>query len=157
VALERPLSAEQLLASVIVAVGDGELLPVVVDGVPGDRLPTAYLQQRDRFRAVFANIPRDPEVDFRPSVAGALFLMHNPAVLKWFDSPESSGTLERLRALPDERVAEELYVSVLSRPPTTEEQAQVVGFLANASGRRSEILGDLLWGLVASAEFALNH
>ena len=62
--------------------------------------------------------------------------------------------LGRLAKLPDP--AEELYVSVLSRLPTKEEAAEVAE-LCRVKEDRPAALQDLLWALIASAEFRFNH
>jgi hypothetical protein len=68
-------------------------------------------------------------------------------------------------------VAEELYLSVLSRRPTTQERAEVASYLAerdrttklsktenqNPAQERAAALRELAWGLLASTEFRFNH
>ena len=64
-------------------------------------------------------------------------------------------------------VAEELYLSVLSRRPTAEERAEVATYLAsrttnlaktqNPAQERLAALRELAWGLLASTEFRFNH
>jgi len=158
-ALERPLSAEQLLASLVVAAGRRPLLPAVLDEPPAaDRLPE-FQQHLERFRANFANPPRDPEVEFRPSVRGALFLMHDPSTLSWFQPADENETLSRLAALPEAELPQELYLAVLSRFPDETETRELQALLADCPepADRARRLGHLLWALAASAEFALNH
>ena len=160
---ERPLSAEQLLAAVVQATGHAPLLPAVLDNLGNDEDATeqdnsltAYDSLRERFQEAFANVPRDPEIDFRPSVKAALFLMNDGEVGQWFERREGN-TVDRLLRLPQEQLAEELYLTCLSRFPTEAETAQINQWLEESRLEPEQVVSQLLWGLVASAEFALNH
>jgi hypothetical protein len=82
-------------------------------------------------------------------------VLNDPLVLGWF-RPAEGNRVQALTALPDEQVPDELYMAVLSRRPTDEERTDVRETLAGA-GDRGRVVGDLLWGLLASTEFALNH
>ena len=86
----------------------------------------------------------------------ALFVLHDPAVLKLFD-PAPGNLVARLAALPDAEVADELYLSVLTRRPSVEEAATVRELLAKHAGARTAAVGRLTWALVASMEFGANH
>ncbi len=140
VALEKPLSAEQLFASVSQAVGTqtNEAL-------------------KQKFLKAFANPPMEPEGEFAPSLRAALFLMNDADLLKILDAqPES--LLARLKALVSaEAVADDLYLSVLSRRPTAAEVIEVSEQLQRSGERRDAVLKQLAWALLASAEFCLNH
>ncbi len=140
VALEKPLSAEQLFASVATAVGTK----------PADAIKAKFVK-------AFANPPMEPEGEFAPSLRAALFLMNDAELLKLLDAQPGS-LLDRLKGLdsPDV-VADELYVSVLSRQPTADEAAEVTEQLKAAGDRREAVLKQLAWALLASSEFCLNH
>ena len=140
VALEKPLSAEQLFASVTRAVGTP----------PNDALKLKFVK-------AFANPPMEPEGEFAPSLRAALFLMNDADLLKLLDT-QPENLLTRLKALASpEAVADELYLSVLSRRPTTAEVAEVSEQFQRAGERRDAVLKQLVWALLASAEFCLNH
>ena len=105
-------------------------------------------------------MPREPEVEFNPSVKAALFLMHDAEVQKLFAA--DSGGLAAQLADPaakstDAEVALRLYQSALSRKPTDAEVQEISDVLSQHPEHRAEAIGHLLWALVASAEFALNH
>lgn len=139
VALERPLSPEQLAASVWTATGH-------VDAPPADVMK--------KFVSAFANPPREPEGDFAPSVKGALFLSHDATVLSWLQ-PTSGLLIERLQREADNaRVVEGLYEAVLSRRPSPEEAATLVKFIESAPDRPAA-LGQAAWALLTSIEFCV--
>lgn len=173
-ALEKPLSAEQLFSSVLAAAGAEEPTPNDAKGPDNEPQPTdskakpaaepakpAAADQRNELRklfvAAFANPPAEPEMEFSPSVKGALFVMNNSNVLTLFD-PQPGNLVDRLSKLTDPNaLAEELYLSVLTRLPTDEERADVADTLARHADRRVAVLGRLAWALAASTEFCVNH
>lgn len=175
VALEKPLSAEQLYASVTRATGQYDVVlqevaqqwigedPKLLDAAADNAtLRTSLLEKkigpaRAAFVTAFANPPKEPEIEFSPSVKAALFVMNDGTLLSWLQ-PNSGNLVDRLDKLstPDE-VAEELYLSVLSRLPSGEEVAAVTEYLAQHGNARPKALGQLAWALIASTEFCVNH
>jgi hypothetical protein len=139
--IEKRLSSEQLVASVIEATG------------AQPKAETALAE----FVQAFANPAREPEEEVNPSLKGALFLLNDPTVLGWLE-PKSDNLTDRLGKMTDAtKVAEELYLSVLSRMPVAEEKEMVSSYLLKNAGRRAEALRHLAWALLASTEFGVNH
>lgn len=152
VALEKPLSAEQLLRSVLLVTG--ELSRVLPNGAAES---ADYDKLRDRFVKAFAAPPREPETEFAPSVKAALFLSNDSVVLGWL-APQSGNLADRLVQISEsDKFADELYFSVLSRSPTAEERADAAAFLTKHADKRPKAIGELIWSLIASTEFCVNH
>jgi len=153
VALERPLSAEQLLRMTLQATGEMDRLSVAAkDGA--NPIPE---EVRTKFLKTFANPAREPEGEFAPSVKAALFIMHDPTILGWLPAEEGR-LVHRLNGLTDaSQLAQELYLSVLSRPAAEEEVTEVTAILGKATDNKSKILEDLVWALLASTEYCVNH
>jgi hypothetical protein len=152
VATEKYMSAEQLLWSVLQATGSDAASdqPMLPSGMTVEKL-------REKFVRAFANPPGDPEGDFAPSLRASLFVLNDVAVLDCL-KPQLGNLAERLAKLPDDAaVADELYLSVLSRRPTAEESADVAAHLAKHGDRRGDAVRRLIWGLLASTEFCVNH
>jgi hypothetical protein len=141
VALERRLTAEQLLQSVIVATG--------ADPKSADLLRPKYVR-------AFANQPREPEDEVTPSLKSALFVLHDEAVLGLL-KPKPGNLVERAAALSDGEAIDAIYLAILSRAPSAEEKAAVVKVLAKHPESRTEAIGRVAWALVASMEFGVNH
>ena len=167
VALARPLSPEQLTASLLQATGNTQALPekpepvqfAVAEYLTGKAAaPPAQLGETQQLMAaIFGGAAGEAEIDFQPSMGAALFLMNEKLVLDWL-APTSGNLVERLNAIGDDGViAEELYLSVLSRLPDAEEREEVSAYLKTYAARRGAALGELAWALLASAEFRLNH
>lgn len=149
--LEKPLSAEQLLLSVLQATGGED--PVVSDKQSG----SVSKELRDRFLKAFANPPREPEGEHAPALKSALFLMNDKEVLDRF-KPAGGNLVERLSKQTEvAKLADELYLCVLSRRPSVEETTEVEKYLAAHPDRRDVAIGQLAWSLLASIEFSVNH
>lgn len=158
VAIEKPLSAEQLLSGMLQATGEIKHLTAPAKQESGDGDETDRLSDyRSRFLAAFANAPREPEVEFSPSVKAALFVLNDAEVLAWLQ-PKPGNLAERLSKMSDSKqIAEELYLGVLTRFPTEEESAEVAGHMETRKQQRQEAIGQLVWALLASTEFCVNH
>jgi uncharacterized protein DUF1549/uncharacterized protein DUF1553 len=142
VALEKRVSAEQLLRSMLEATGTQA--PNV------DALQTKFVR-------AFAGPRREPEDEFNPSLKAALFVLNDDTVLAWL-TPRPGNLIDRLMKLDNaDQIADELYLSVLTRRPTAEERQDVADYLAKKADRRAAALGHLAWALLASTEFCVNH
>lgn len=179
VAILRPLSPEQLAASLMQATGAIEsqrrAAVAAVDPRTRDLLETdderrsvreirANDQLHDRLRGQlnefatrFGGQPGTTPVNFDSTVHQALYMANGTRVSGWLKS--SSGNLvDRLSSERDpRRAADDLYLSVLSRMPSDEERREVSELFATSEGESAAELGQLAWALLASAEFRLNH
>jgi len=162
VANEKRLSAEQIMNSVFVATGPRdhsasiEPPPAAQPSTDAKPVPTAD-EIRAAFVKAFGNVPQDPEVEFSPSLKSSLFVLNDSAVLDCL-TPQAGNLVDRLMNEPDpSAVADELYLSVLTRRPTVDERAEVADYLAKNESRRQIAVTNLAWALLASTEFCLNH
>jgi hypothetical protein len=150
VALEKPLSSEQMLASLRQALGSAKPLAIP----QGDK---AWIDWQTKFDKALANPPREPEVEHSPTVKAALFVMNDATVLGWL-KPEGDNLAARLNAMSDhQQLAEELYLAVLSRLPTDDERQATTDYLSARGDRREKAIANLMWSLLASNEFCSNH
>jgi hypothetical protein len=145
VSIEKRLSAEQLLSSMLEATGERE---------SSAKSGSDALQAK--FVKAFANPAREAEDDFAPSLKAALFVLNDDAVLTLLQ-PKPGNLVDRLAKLADDKVAEELYLSVLTRQPSAEEKGEVQKYLTKHASRKPTALANLAWALLASSEFAANH
>ncbi|MEY4395876.1 MAG: hypothetical protein RL595_3125 [Planctomycetota bacterium] len=145
--LEKRLSAEQLLASILVATGRWNK-DKPVDETP---LPEALMQ---KYMKAFANAGREPEDEIAFSLQAALFLLNDSTVLKLLEADENS-LVAQLEKTMDERKAIELaWLSTLIRKPSEDEVQSALEVLKKAKDSKYKVL---VWGLLASSEFNLNH
>ncbi len=160
----RPLSAEQIGRATMLATGSWDSLAKDGPVKPGNyltsattALPTTRPEALTVFVRTFAGPPGEPEVEFAPSMSHSLFLMNDRMVLEWLKSRDNNLTARLGKMASGGDVAEELYLSVLSRLPEPSEIEEVESFLKKNEARRETAIGELAWALLASAEFRLNH
>jgi hypothetical protein len=144
---EKRLSAEQIYWSSLLATGEAEFK------APAGAAAT---QVRDRFVRAFANPAQEPEVDIAPSLQSALFVLNEKTILDRL-APSAGNLIDRLTKLDTDKIAEELFLAVLTRPPTAQEKADVAAFLKKHPAGDAKALGRLAWALLAGTEFAVNH
>ncbi len=109
------------------------------------------------FRSVYAAQPGQSEDEFTPSVAAALFAENESLLVGWL-APQETNLAARLAKLTDAKVvADELYMSVLTRLPTDEDRAVVTKYLETNADGRAVAIREMAWALLASSEFRFNH
>ena len=116
-------------------------------------------QQREEFLQQF-NTPAGSMTDYQAGIPQALTLMNGNLIASATDI-SSSGILKVLEApfFDNRERIEIVYLSTLSRPPRASEWDVLEQYLPlKASGQDlKEGLADLLWVLLNSAEFTMNH
>ena len=94
---------------------------------------------------------------FQATVHQALFLANGGLLAGWLN-PGGNNLTERLTKIEDPAaLADELYLSVLTRRPTADEQAQVAAYWVAAKADRAAAARDMVWSLLASVEFRFNR
>ena len=148
----RPLSADQLYRSLLVAAG----LP------PGDRGDATIREERRRMlglREFLFTFPDDEERQgdaFTGSVSQALLLL-NGAVANLGSRARPDLALGRMLAAsadPGQRI-EWMFLATLSRMPTAAERDRYAAYIAEHSSRAA--YEDLYHALLTSTEFTTNH
>ncbi|MDE0105070.1 MAG: DUF1553 domain-containing protein [Bryobacterales bacterium] len=119
-------------------------------------LPPGRRQDLAAARALLQSFtPGDREETPRSSEGSplqALTLMNNPLVLQ---RVRNSPTLTESLELPDDALVTNLYLHVLSRPPSDEEVAFGVEYLQG--GDRRDQASNLLWALLNKTDFYFNY
>jgi len=160
-AILRPLTPEQFAWSVLQATGEAGVHRRAL----GKKLTEAALHKRlngyeKRFVSLFGGEPGQPPQDFESSVDQVLFLSNDSLIANLL-KPKSGNLTDRLRKLPadqPEKIAEELFLSVLSRKPTKQDVADVTAYLKNQTGeKRTTAIQELVWATLASTEFRFCH
>lgn len=155
-AKERPLAAEQLARSFLLAVGEHERVVEGKGWAESDKKKT-FKDFEKAFLAAFANDAKEPELAVNPTLKAALFLRNNDQVL-WALQPRPGNLVARVAALKEPaQMADELFHAILSRPPTTGETAALEKFLTKRAADREKALGHFAWAMLSSMEFFTNH
>lgn len=109
------------------------------------------------FASLFGNGAGQPQTDFFATADQALFVANGGSIVTWA-KPDSGNVADRIVNEQDpQKAATDLYVTVLSRPPTEAEVADVAACFAAKPNERPAAAQELVWGLIASAEFRFNH
>jgi hypothetical protein len=153
----KSLTAEQLYDCIEVATRQSSSEPGGPPLRPGlerfaDTSRQAFIEQ---FRA-----PAGQATDYHAGIPQALTLMHGGLIHNATDVT-TSGLLTAISAsfFTDDQRLDTLFLSTLSRYPTDEEREFMLEPVEAASSdtERQQALGDVLWALLNSAEFTLNH
>jgi hypothetical protein len=150
----KALTGEQFFDSLVLAIGYHEPSP----GGTGKGRKGMAPSPRAAILTQFAL--RGPSGDPEFSVQQALTLMHGRFVGD-ATTVQHGGTLTAVVETPflqtQDRI-EILYLATLGRPPSEREAEKASTYIARATAAREpERLADVLWALLNSAEFRLNH
>ena len=127
--------------------------------MPGANIQSPLLDpQRQAFIAKLSDGTRSP-LDYQAGVLQALTLLNGADLAEATDPARSPllGALEAPFLGEDERL-QTLFLATLSRPASDEELAVAKNQLARRSeSDKAKAWSDVLWALLNTAEFALNH
>lgn len=178
----RQLSPEQLAWSVMMSVGvvtnyrtaaenetasDKKLAELLsadaaLQSVSDELVERRVYQQLASYETTFVSLyGGQPGASADPqdaTIHQALFFANGSLIQTWV-APFGGGLVDRLNKTADaNQAAEELYLSVLARRPEPEELAEVRLYLDLRPGdQRAAAIQELVWGVLASAEFRMNH
>lgn len=148
----KGLSPEQLFDSLAQATGYREEVPAAARfafGVPAD-------SPRGQFLNKFAGGAR--RTDAQTSILQALTLMNGAWLARQTD-PAKGETLVAIADAPflnDASKIETLFLTAYARKPTADELKRFTAHLAGGKNPKAQ-LADILWSLLNSQEFLLNH
>ena len=165
-ALPRSLDAEILLDMICQITGIPEVFEGKDERDYGGRQPAGTRAMNivhpdlhpSRFLDIYGRPSRTavPERKGGASLAQALHMLAGPTYTDKLSG--KGGRIDRLlrSEATDSEIVEEFYLAALSRFPAPEETGQLVA-MVKARPSRKQALEDLLWGVIASREFAYNH
>ncbi|WP_439629495.1 DUF1549 and DUF1553 domain-containing protein [Gemmata sp.] len=161
----RPMMAEQVVDVLNAALGvsetytgpDEPLVGKKIVEVGSSRVQNPNLAYALR---IFGRPPRttacDCERAAEPALPQTLFRMTDASILaKFTDKKGRVAALAASKLAPDE-LADELFLATLSRLPTAEQRADAAEAIRTAKTRADGIT-DVMWALVNTREFILNH
>ena len=144
-ALEKPLSAEQLYRSLLLATGNQSGADGQAAGLTEGELRKAFVRQ---FPDLFAP-------DYNATLQQAMFLANSP-LLESLVTPRDGNLSARLAALPDDpQRVKAAFHAVFGRAPDREELKTSLAYLKAHPGDGGR--KQLLWALLTSTEFQVNH
>jgi hypothetical protein len=143
----RPLSAEELMSAMRTVTGYDATEKKPDQGkIPGSEYMVMYFGE-----------PMDGRGDFQPSLSEHLY-MNNSSQLRQVIQRKKGNLADVLLSSSapwDERV-DQMYLSVLNRPPKAAEKERFVAYLTSKPDA-APLLEDAIWVLLNCAEFRFNH
>lgn len=149
---QRRLTAEQLFWSTLQATGNLKRLKPADGDEPSEEFTTL----KSGFIAAFAFEPKVAAVEYTPAVKQALFALNDSKMLALTERQPGNLT-DRLMSLSDNAIADELFLSVFSRMPDDAERKAINDHISENSNEREAAIRRLIWAMLTSIEFAINH
>ncbi len=153
----KTLSPEQLYDCLVQVTGNatGPLEARMAKKAPAAALlkkgPLA--NPRANFAAFFRTSEEPDPTEYEGGIPQALRLMNSPQYnrkAELLDKAMQAGATT-------EQVVEKLYLGTVSRRPTSEERERLLAFVDKNGSDQRKALSDVLWVLLNSSEFTLNH
>jgi hypothetical protein len=183
VASLKPLTPEQLCASVFRVTGIYENYKAVevaeldkaAPMTDADRQDAAKLMARTKdleqrvydkllkphrplYVSLFGASAGAPQDDFFASPDQALFTANADAMVSWTGQQGNNVTTKIVSEADPKKAAKVLYETVLCRLPSEDEAAEVEQYLkSRPPEQKPKAALELVWSLVASVEFRMNH
>lgn len=154
----RPLPAEVLMDAISQVTQSPEQFNGWPTGVRAiqvwdNRMPSYFFKVFGRPQRVSVC---ECERGSEPSIAQSLHMMNSPENVRKIRDRSGLAAQLAARNASDADVIEHLYLTALSRRPTTEETALMTTAF-DASRPRREAIEDVLWTLLNTKEFIYNH
>ena len=157
VAVMKPLTPEQFAYAAMQATGHTDAERAALGAKWTEAQLDARLAPRmGPFRSILGRGPEVTADGFSSTLDQTLFLKYG-AVVRGLLPPRAGNLADRLgKTTNPDAVADELFAAVLSRRPTADERTDVADAL-KVTTDRGKTINELVWALVASAEFRFNH
>ena len=157
-ATPRRLGAEQLLDAVAAATGVRPKFAGMPAGMRAVQIPDGIVTGSD-FLSLFGRPKRQSACECERTggvtLSHALNLINGSTIGEAVSEPNSRiAKLVQTEASGD-RLTEEIYLSVLNRPPTAPEKSAVIW--SDEKAKRLEVAQDLTWALMNSPSFLFNR
>ena len=155
----RLLGAEVLLDAVSDVTGFPETYQATWPGARA--METWNYKITSEFMDAFGrpNSSSDPpcERNARGNVVQSLHLMHSEKLSSWISNEKGRAReLATGKLLPAD-IAEELYLAAFSRRPNEKEKTAMNAYFEKDKNNRQAATEDLMWAIINSAEFIMNH
>jgi hypothetical protein len=107
----------------------------------------------DVYVSLYASGPDKTEDDFFASADQALYTANAGSVFAWAGPGNNNVTQQAIALTDNAEIARIIYWSLLARQPSAEEIKLVNDQLVTSGDGRNTVIQEMVWGLLASAEF----
>jgi hypothetical protein len=131
-------------------------LAVVMPATSGRKQSGGNQDPREEFVQFFRSEGDPNPTAYSRGIPQTLRMMNSPEL---FSPRGESAAVRRIiePGTPASEALEGLYFHVLARRPTDAEQRILENFLTRHTGEREQAYAEILWSLINSSEFSLNH
>ncbi len=109
------------------------------------------------FVSIYAAAPGQPQNDFFATADQALFAANGGSINSWIAAAGGNVSERMIQEKDPCKAAEDLYMAILSRPPLSDESADVICMLTAKPKEKAAVVQELVWALLNSIEFRFNH
>jgi hypothetical protein len=148
----KPLSPEQFALCTLQATGYTSHLRATL---PKATEPELYAKLAPALAPFTAKFRTDVAEEFAATLEQTLFVKYGGAINSHL-APKPGNLLDRCTKLDDSAAVDEVFLSVLTRMPGSDEKPAAVALLKSSKDRTAG-LSSLAWALLASSEFRFNH
>lgn len=160
----RPLTPEQIVDSLIRATGADKQDPKALKNksrsqrrVARARYKYFKSQLREAFEQLYDDAENTQPDHFGGTIPQTLILLNGPFVNEAIQAEDETMLAEIVkRGGSTKKMVERVFLATLSRKPNKQEMGFARGHLKDKDGR-SAALEDLMWALINSSEFLMNH
>lgn len=107
----------------------------------------------DQFVALYGSGPDKTQDEFFASADQALYTANAGSVFGWAAPGNNNVTQHAITLTEGNQIAQAIYWGLLCRQPTEVEKKLVADQLASAGDARNTVIQEMVWGILASAEF----
>lgn len=145
----KPMTPEQLYDSLTAVLG------ATGEGKAGNGKQAGGKRPVGNARTQFVNFFRADEsaiaTDYNAGIPQALRLMNAPQLNR------GGALLDSAKSATPEQIIERLYLGTLARRPAAPENERMLAYVQKHKGEERKAYSDILWALLNSSEFVLNH
>ncbi|MEO8497561.1 MAG: DUF1553 domain-containing protein, partial [Planctomycetota bacterium] len=109
------------------------------------------------FVTLFGHSSGQPQHDFFATVDQALFFANGTTVQSWLNPGGNNLTARLIKLEEPSAIADEMYISLLTRRSTEEETADVAAYLVSRPEDKLNAVKEMTWALLTSAEFRFSY
>jgi hypothetical protein len=149
----KPLTPEQLYDSLNVVLGAASAGRPARGAKPQAAAKRIGGGPREQFIAFFSTEENALATEYHAGIPQALRLMNAPQMNNTSAVAAAVARNDRTPA----QVIEQLYITTLSRRPTADETTRLTAYVRKNDAAPRQAYGDIVWAVLNSSEFALNH
>lgn len=149
----RPLTPEQLAMALATATGQVEVVKLQKKKTDAKDLRA----ELEKDYKLFIEQYESQNDGFAATTGQALFMTFNKATQKYLQPVAGNLAARLVKTSDGAQFAQQAYFAILSRAPTAAERDAIAAYLQTSGMPRDQLVRDVIWALLNSAEFRFVH